>query len=186
MNNFKKGGFRHGGGGASAGRRPGFGDRKFGNKFGGGRGRDNRSGGRMELFPAVCFECKKNCEVPFRPTGDKPVYCLDCFNKQPQVPGRNSDMGNRPRGDFQRDVRPPQREYQHQPEPVRAQNNEGMDVIKRQLGSVELKVNRILELMSQKAESPTFKAPVTGKISKSEKVTKVKSSTRKTKAKEKK
>ena len=33
----------------------------------------------MTMYKAVCSECKKSCDVPFRPTGDKPVYCRDCF-----------------------------------------------------------------------------------------------------------
>jgi CxxC-x17-CxxC domain-containing protein len=31
------------------------------------------------MFEAVCDKCHQTCEVPFRPTGDKPVYCNDCF-----------------------------------------------------------------------------------------------------------
>ena len=33
------------------------------------------------MFDVVCSNCGKNCQVPFRPTGDKPVYCSDCFEK---------------------------------------------------------------------------------------------------------
>ena len=33
------------------------------------------------MYSAICSSCGKNCEVPFRPTGDKPVYCRDCFDK---------------------------------------------------------------------------------------------------------
>ena len=36
---------------------------------------------RLELFEATCDKCKKQCEVPFRPSGEKPVYCSDCFKK---------------------------------------------------------------------------------------------------------
>lgn len=35
-----------------------------------------------QMHKATCAECGKTCEVPFRPTGDKPVYCNDCFNKK--------------------------------------------------------------------------------------------------------
>jgi len=182
MNNFRKGGFRQGGGnsGAGAGARPRFGDKKsFGSKFSGGRDRTGRPERRMELFPAVCFECKRNCEVPFRPTGDKPVYCLDCFNKQPHVPGRNSMPSDRSREDFRRDTRSQQRESQPQPEPMRAQNDGSMDLIRRQLGALEIKVNRILELVGQGAESSVSKISTTPKVVKAEKTTKVKTATRK-------
>lgn len=35
-----------------------------------------------EMHPAVCASCGKETEVPFRPTGVRPVYCSDCFNQQ--------------------------------------------------------------------------------------------------------
>jgi CxxC-x17-CxxC domain-containing protein len=31
------------------------------------------------LYKAVCADCCKSCEVPFRPSGDRPVYCPACF-----------------------------------------------------------------------------------------------------------
>ena len=40
-------------------------------------------GGRpREMHKAVCAECKKECDVPFKPSGDRPVYCKDCFSKR--------------------------------------------------------------------------------------------------------
>ena len=39
-------------------------------------------GGRREMFPAVCGECGKATQVPFKPRGDRPVYCSDCFAKR--------------------------------------------------------------------------------------------------------
>lgn len=55
--------------------------------------RDNRSGGssnrrygdkdsgRPQMHQAICSECGKECEVPFRPTGDRPIFCNNCFPK---------------------------------------------------------------------------------------------------------
>jgi len=48
---------------------------------GGGGGRGN-FGGPREMHKATCAECKQECEVPFKPNGEKPVYCRDCFNKK--------------------------------------------------------------------------------------------------------
>ena len=128
MNNFKKGGFRQGGGG--------FGRRS--SKF---RGGNDRPGGHKELFPAICSECQKKCEVPFRPTGEKPVYCRECFDKQR---GHNSG------GDFR-----PQREYQS--EQPKTLSDSGINDIKQRLLALESKVSRILELVSQKPETPAAK-----------------------------
>ncbi len=48
-------------------------------RSGGGYG----GGGSREMHPAVCAQCGKDTEVPFRPSGDRPVYCSDCFSKRP-------------------------------------------------------------------------------------------------------
>jgi CxxC-x17-CxxC domain-containing protein len=39
-------------------------------------------GGPREMHKAVCAECKKECEVPFKPReGGKPVLCKECYSK---------------------------------------------------------------------------------------------------------
>ncbi|MBN1544478.1 DNA-directed RNA polymerase [Candidatus Woesearchaeota archaeon] len=57
--------------------------------FGGGRGGGGfRSGGGgfrggpREMHKAVCSECGQECEVPFKPSGDKPVFCKECYRKR--------------------------------------------------------------------------------------------------------
>ncbi len=37
------------------------------------------AGSRREMFPAICAECGQEARVPFRPHGDRPVYCTKCF-----------------------------------------------------------------------------------------------------------
>ncbi len=46
-----------------------------------------------QMFPAVCAQCGKETMVPFQPSGDKPVYCSDCFAAQ-----RSSGGGYERRG----------------------------------------------------------------------------------------
>ncbi|MFH0854973.1 MAG: CxxC-x17-CxxC domain-containing protein [Candidatus Omnitrophota bacterium] len=36
---------------------------------------------------AICAECNTECEVPFRPTGDRPVYCKECFSRRQEASG---------------------------------------------------------------------------------------------------
>ena len=38
--------------------------------------------GEREFTTVVCSECAKECQVPFKPRTDKPVYCDDCFAKK--------------------------------------------------------------------------------------------------------
>ena len=48
--------------------------------FGGGGG-GGFGGGQRESFPIVCSNCGVDATVPFRPRGDRPVYCSDCFSQ---------------------------------------------------------------------------------------------------------
>lgn len=54
-------------------------------RFGSDRGdRGDRGDRKPMMHQAVCSECGKRCEVPFKPTGDRPVYCSECFSSQNQ------------------------------------------------------------------------------------------------------
>jgi CxxC-x17-CxxC domain-containing protein len=48
------------------------------------------------LHKAVCADCKKECQVPFKPTGDRPVYCKECFGKRKARSPFNEREGARP------------------------------------------------------------------------------------------
>jgi len=32
-----------------------------------------------QLYSVKCANCGKQTEVPFKPSGDRPVYCRDCY-----------------------------------------------------------------------------------------------------------
>ena len=57
------------------------GDSGGGSYSGGGRSGGYSSGPR-EMFSATCSSCGREAQVPFRPSGAKPVYCSDCFTNQ--------------------------------------------------------------------------------------------------------
>lgn len=67
------------GGGGGGFRSGGFKSGGFRGGSGGFRDRDSQ---RTEMHPAVCDNCGKNCEVPFRPTSGKPVFCSSCFESK--------------------------------------------------------------------------------------------------------
>ncbi len=76
-------------------------------KFGGGRkflsnnrGGDERDSGGPTMHKATCHECGKDCEVPFRPTGSRPIFCSICFDKQGGSAAKFGDRnGERSGGD---------------------------------------------------------------------------------------
>jgi CxxC-x17-CxxC domain-containing protein len=47
---------------------------------------DGKDSMGRELFKAVCADCKKETEVPFKPDASRPVYCRDCYqnHKKPR------------------------------------------------------------------------------------------------------
>ncbi len=60
-----------------------------GNRGGGGRGGGGFGGGGFrgdfgprQMHKATCAECGQECEVPFKPTEGKPVYCRECYRKR--------------------------------------------------------------------------------------------------------
>ena len=80
MKNFqnkgdRKGGFGRSRGGYKSGSRGGF--------SGGDRDR------KVTMHKTVCSECHKECEVPFRPSLDKPVFCSECFGGKKETGDRS-------------------------------------------------------------------------------------------------
>lgn len=81
-----------------------FSDRSFGggnrggSGFGGNRGGFDRNRNDRQMYDAICDKCGKDCQVPFQPTGEKPVYCSNCFEKNSGRDGgseRSFGGGNR-------------------------------------------------------------------------------------------
>jgi CxxC-x17-CxxC domain-containing protein len=46
------------------------------------------------MTKVTCSSCGVECEVPFKPTSNKPIYCSDCFAKKggKSGSGRNSSI----------------------------------------------------------------------------------------------
>jgi CxxC-x17-CxxC domain-containing protein len=122
------GGYRGGGGGFSrGGGRGGFGGGRP--SFGGARGGDR------EMFSTICSNCGKECQVPFKPTNGKPVYCSDCFEKM----GNRSD---RPSGDRYPSNDRPRFDDRARQSP---QAQSGPD-----LGAINAKLDKILNILEPK------------------------------------
>ena len=49
--------------------------------FGNRGGFQSRDSAPREMHKATCADCGEECEVPFKPKEDRPVYCRDCFAK---------------------------------------------------------------------------------------------------------
>ena len=51
-----------------------------------------------EMTKVTCSSCGDRCEVPFKPTSNKPVYCSECFSKKDKFssekPSKDLDIIN--------------------------------------------------------------------------------------------
>lgn len=167
MKDFKKGGFKSGGFNKKFNDRGGFGDRGGrGGDRGGDRGghgfHDKHHGDDREMFKATCTECGKSCEVPFRPTGDKPVLCKECFSnkKEEQSGGFGNDRFNkRSFGNDRPSFGAPRFEKSFDaPRPDRR-----IDDLKAQVDHLTSKVDKVIALLQSTNQgsdkSKSFSAP---------------------------
>ena len=84
MKDYKKFGGKSGGFGTRDGGRSGYGDKpRFSGKpsFGSRPSFGSSSYAEKTMHPAVCGDCGASCEVPFKPTEGRPVFCKDCYAK---------------------------------------------------------------------------------------------------------
>ena len=128
--------------------------------------RDNRSSGRRDfrrrdfgqrggdrqMHRAVCSNCGKECEVPFRPSGDKPVYCNTCFEKN------NRGTDSRIFGD-----RNSRRSSFEDRESKQPQNNEQFNTLNAKLDKILAMLTSDLPLQIEKPTVITEKKTRTSK-----------------------
>jgi len=55
-----------------------------------GSKRSSRNRRDFETTKVTCSSCGVECEVPFRPKSDKPLFCDDCFKKEGRSSSRPS------------------------------------------------------------------------------------------------
>ena len=124
-------------------------------------GRDRRSGGGRDfdrpqmMHKAICSDCGKECEVPFKPNGSKPVFCRDCFqNKRTSGSVRSENFPRRSNFD--------DRSSNSTPRPVEQFQ------YKEQFEALNTKLDKILNLLTPKEiveisepdQMPEVEAPV--------------------------
>jgi CxxC-x17-CxxC domain-containing protein len=115
---------------------------------GGGRnyssrgGYGNDQGAERQMFSTRCANCDRDCEVPFKPNGSKPVYCNECFKTMGQSENRSDDRGaRRPYGNDRNDRGSSQGSYHEQ------------------FSALNTKLDKILQLLSPDAAPKQPKAP---------------------------
>lgn len=155
MGDFKKFGKK----GDTWNRGPG-GKPSFNNRPGFNRGGDER----REMFKAICAECGKPCEVPFRPSGDRPVYCKDCFaaigpqNRDERGPSRGPSQNLRPQERREFTPRPsfasrPSVAFREGGPAQGSGEDKRLDDLKIQLATVISKLDKLLNVIGNTAHT---------------------------------
>ena len=68
------------------------------------RGRQDNDPRERTYTRVICADCNKECEIPFKPSGDRPVYCKECFSKRKGGDSFKEKYDSKPReGDFVQD-----------------------------------------------------------------------------------
>ena len=190
MKNFKSSESRDGGrdrrGGDSFGKRdnfrgnsfskPSFGGKSF-NKGGDFKKKSfNSDRGEVVMSKATCSECSNICEVPFKPNGERPVFCSNCFMS------KRDGTFNNDRDERKGNVREISRRDSRDEKPTYSApaNNNSTEVaeMKKQITNLNTKIDSLAnafdKFISEKASTvPAAKKVTAKKVIAKEVVTKV-------------
>lgn len=159
---FASGGSRGGYSGGRGGDRGGRSGGGFGGNRGGGRDQRSFGGkgfekGPVTMHKVTCDECGNACEVPFKPSSDKPVFCDSCFGGKRENK-RDDRFGDRRSGSS-------------------SSNDSEIKEMKKMLNELNMKLDVIIEffndeieeedaLMAQEAEEEMIEAKPKAKAKK--------------------
>lgn len=107
--------------------RRGDGGRKFEKKNFGKRNFGSGTPHQGAMHQTTCAECGNSCEVPFKPSGDRPVFCNNCFRKDSN------------------------KSYH---------KNEDAGYLKEQLKILDIKLDRILKILTSPPHEPAHTAMI--------------------------
>jgi CxxC-x17-CxxC domain-containing protein len=52
------------------------------------------------MHKTICADCKNECEVPFVPSGNRPVYCQECFSRRKNNNSFRPNIASKPKQTF--------------------------------------------------------------------------------------
>lgn len=155
------------------------------NSYGGSsrsRGFNRRDNNDRQMYDAVCENCGKACQIPFKPTSGRPVFCNNCFKKDGDR--GNSNYGNRsfPRRDMDRRNDSPREFREAKPEkPIQTLSQEQFETLNTKLNQIlrylqtpENKEALQMDLSELKQEEEVSEKKKTTKKTAKKKVTKSK------------
>jgi CxxC-x17-CxxC domain-containing protein len=127
--------------------RPSSGRKSGGSRFGSSRpevkssrpafGRSSNRDSGFELHEVTCDKCGVKCDIPFKPTNNKPVYCRSCFRKESGSESRGAPEKFESRGRDRFESKPKFEELKSHNEPSTSNvSSEDLDKINRKLDKI--------------------------------------------------
>lgn len=96
------------------------------------------------MFKAICTTCGAGCEVPFRPDGQKPVLCRDCYAaKNSFEPGGQKREGNDRGASYGAKAAPAYERYAPKAAPAAVD----LSGLMKRIDTLEHKLNQVLDLI---------------------------------------
>lgn len=87
-----------------------------------GRGREGNDSRERDYTWVTCADCNKECEIPFKPSGDRPVYCKECLLKRKRGSRFNTNRDSRSEErDFPRQRHFDKRQTEKRQKPVKVE-----------------------------------------------------------------
>lgn len=130
-----------------------------GNKRGGERGdrrNDSRGGDfrreKPKMHQVICGKCGVKCQVPFKPTGDKPVFCSECFESH--------SGGGDNRKSFTKKQFTPQRENNNYCQDIKHEQIKYYNSFEIQMNKVTEKLDKIITLLKESKSELALKGAV--------------------------
>jgi len=100
----------------------------------------------LEMHEVVCDKCGKTCEVPFKPTNNKPVYCRECF-KQNDSSEPRGESRSRP-DDFSPRERPIRSRSSNTFAPKPGELDHNTNVSQEELDKLNEKLDKIMKALN--------------------------------------
>ena len=84
------------------------------------RGRQSNGPRERTYTRVICADCNKECEIPFKPSVGRPVYCKECFSKRKTGNPFNANRDNKPEErNFSRERHSDKRHAEKRQKPVK-------------------------------------------------------------------
>ncbi|MFZ1289238.1 MAG: CxxC-x17-CxxC domain-containing protein [Melioribacteraceae bacterium] len=120
----------------------------FGKRDGRDFRRDSeRSSERPTMHRATCDHCGKDCEVPFRPTSGKPIYCSSCFDKNQNKDQKKYSHERGDRNFSSGETR--KRSFE-------TENDRGSDQLKKEIAQLNKKLDKILDILESELNDENY------------------------------